>query len=292
MLANVVLPLVLAFIMFSLVIGLRFADFGRVLVRPKAVLVGIGAQMLVLPVVAFVILLFFDLPPAFKVGVMILSFVPGGTTSNMITRLARGDVALSVTLTAVVSIAFVATLPVLIPAAVSHFQGAELGASIPVVALFLKAFLITAVSVTIGVLLRRFLPETMAALHRPVSLVATVLFVVLVLAIIATNLDVLREQLPVLGPVLVLLNVLMLAIGWVLARLSGLDPRASTTVALEAGVQNAGLGMAMGALLWASLGDGSVPDFSVYALPSAAYGVLMYLVTASFVAWRFLANKD
>ena len=247
--------------------------------------------MLVLPVVAFILLLFFDLPPAFKVGVMILSFVPGGTTSNMITRLARGDVALSVTLTAVVSIIFVVTLPILIPASVGHFQSAELGASIPVVELFLKAFLITAVPVTIGVLLRQFLPDTMAAAHGPVSLVATILFVVLVLAIIGTNLDVLRAQLPVLGPVLILLNVVMLAIGWFLARLSGLEGRAATTVALEAGVQNAGLGMAIGAILWASLGDGSVPDFSVYALPSAAYGVLMYFVAAPFVLWRFFANR-
>ncbi|MAW53090.1 MAG: bile acid:sodium symporter [Geminicoccus sp.] len=291
MLANVVLPLVLAFIMFSLGIGLRFADFGRVFVRPGAVAVGLVAQMLILPVVAFVTLLFFDLPPAFKVGVMILSFVPGGTTSNMITRLARGDVALSVTLTAVVSIIFVVTLPILIPASVGHFQSAELGASIPVVELFLKAFLITAVPVTIGVLLRQFLPDTMAAAHGPVSLVATILFVVLVLAIIGTNLDVLRAQLPVLGPVLILLNVVMLAIGWFLARLSGLEGRAATTVALEAGVQNAGLGMAIGAILWASLGDGSVPDFSVYALPSAAYGVLMYFVAAPFVLWRFFANR-
>ena len=291
MLANVVLPLVLAFIMFSLGIGLRFADFGRVFVRPRAVAVGVVAQMLILPVVAFVTLLFFDLPPAFKVGVMILSFVPGGTTSNMITRLARGDVALSVTLTAVVSIIFVVTLPILIPASVGHFQSAELGASIPVVELFLKAFLITAVPVTIGVLLRQFLPDTMAAAHGPVSLVATILFVVLVLAIIGTNLDVLRAQLPVLGPVLILLNVVMLAIGWFLARLSGLEGRAATTVALEAGVQNAGLGMAIGAILWASLGDGSVPDFSVYALRSAAYGVLMYFVAAPFVLWRFFANR-
>ncbi len=183
MLANVVLPLVLAFIMFSLGIGLTLRDFRRVFTRPRAVVLGVLAQMLVLPVVAFVLLLFFDLPPAFKVGVMILSFVPGGTTSNMITRLARGDVALSVTLTAVVSIAFVVTLPFLIPAAVGFYQGAELGSSIPVFELFLKAFLITAVPVAIGVLLRHFLPNAMEVITRPVSMAATVLFVVLVLAI-------------------------------------------------------------------------------------------------------------
>ena len=291
MLANVVLPLVLAFIMFSLGIGLRFADFGRVFTRPKAVLVGVVAQMLILPVVAFVILLFFDLPPAFKVGVMILSFVPGGTTSNMITRLARGDVALSVTLTAVVSLAFVVTLPLLIPAAVSFYLGAALGASIPVLELFLKAFLITAVPVTVGVLLRQFLPAALQAIERPVAIAANLLFVVLVLAIIATNLDILQEQLPVLGPALILLNGVMLLIGWFLARLSGLEGRPATTIALEAGVQNAGLGMAIGAILWASLGDGSVPDFSVFALPSAAYGVLMYFVAAPFVLWRFFANR-
>ena len=247
--------------------------------------------MLVLPVVAFVLLLFFDLPPAFKVGVMILSFVPGGTTSNMITRLARGDVALSVTLTAVVSIAFVVTLPFLIPAAVGFYQGAELGTSIPVFELFLKAFLITAVPVAIGVLLRQFLPNAMQAITRPVSMAATVLFVVLVLAIISTNLDLLMEQLPVLGPMLILLNVIMLALGWTIAKIGGLSGRPATTIALEAGVQNAALGMAIGAILWASLGDGSVPDFSVYALPSATYGVMMYFVTAPFVLWRFIANK-
>jgi BASS family bile acid:Na+ symporter len=291
MLANIVLPLVLAFIMFSLGIGLTLRDFRRVLTRPGAVVLGVLAQMLILPVVAFVLLLFFDLPPAFKVGVMILSFVPGGTTSNMITRLARGDVALSVTLTAVVSIAFVVTLPFLIPAAVGFYQGAELGASIPVFELFLKAFLITAVPVAIGVLLRQFLPNAMEAITRPVSMAATVLFVVLVLAIISTNLDLLMEQFPVLGSMLILLNVIMLALGWTIARIGGLNGRPATTIALEAGVQNAALGMAIGGILWASLGDGTVPDFSVYALPSATYGAMMYFVTAPFVLWRFIANK-
>ncbi|MGB1157712.1 MAG: bile acid:sodium symporter family protein [Alphaproteobacteria bacterium] len=290
MLASVVLPIVLAFIMFSLGIGLTLKDFGRVLTRPRAVLIGAVAQMLVLPIIAFVLLLFFDLPPAFKVGVMILSFVPGGTTSNMITNLARGDVALSVTLTGLVSIAFVVTLPLLVPAAVSFYQGAELGAAIPLVELFLKAFLITAVPVGLGVALRHFLPATMQGLHRPISLVAGVLFVVLVLVIILTNLDLLREQLPVLGPLLILLNLVMLAVGWFMARLGGLGGKAATTVALEAGVQNATLGIAIGAILWTALGDGSAPDFSVYALPSAAYGVTMYVCALPFVLWRARAN--
>ena len=104
-------------------------------------------------------------------------------------------------------------------------------------------------------------------------------------------LDLLMEQLPVLGPMLILLNVIMLALGWTIAKIGGLSGRPATTIALEAGVQNAALGMAIGAILWASLGDGSVPDFSVYALPSATYGVMMYFVTAPFVLWRFIANK-
>ena len=292
MLTSVVLPLVLAFIMFSLGISLTLGDFARVLTRPRASLVGAVCQMLFLPIVAFLLLQVFKLPPELQVGVMILSFVPGGVTSNMITRFGRGDVALSVTLTAVISLLFLLTLPILIPASVGYFQGAELAAAIPVASTVLSAFLIAVVPVAIGVLLREFFPGPMQAIQNVVSIVAAVLFVVVVLAAIATNWDILMANLPVLGPVLILLNLIMLAVGWFVARGAGLNGKSATTVAIEAGVQNALMGIVVGNLLWAALGDGTDPAFSTYALPAAAYGVTMYIVTAPFVFWRFMANRN
>ena len=286
MLTTVVLPLALAIIMLSLGMGLTFADFTRVATRPLAFLVGLVCQMLLLPLVAFVILQAVDLPATLEVGLMILSFCPGGITSNMLTKLARGDVALSVTLTGVISVLFIVTLPILVPWAVSSFQGAELASQIDVLALVIPIFVLTVVPVAIGVLMRTFIADFTIAAERWVSLAATILFVLVVVAAVVTNLDLLLSQIAVLGPVTIALNAAMLLIGFAAARLVGLGVAQGTTVGVEVGVQNATLGLQVAAMLWLMLGDGTTPQFSEYALPSALYGVLMYFVVAPFIWWR------
>ena len=180
MVTTIILPLALAFIMFSLGLGLKFADFTRVLTRPKDFTVGAACQLLLLPAVAFLLVLWVPMAPEIKVGVMLLSFVPGGVTSNMLTKFARGDVALSISLTAVISLLFLVTLPLLIPATVSFFQSAELASQLSITETVIQTFLITAVPVAIGLLVSELLNDVATRARRICTMVASFLFAMFV----------------------------------------------------------------------------------------------------------------
>lgn len=272
MLIDVALPLSLAFIMFSLGYGLTFADFGRVLSMPRAVLVGMLGQVVLVPVVAFVLLQVFSLPPALAFGVMILSFCPGGVTSNILTKLAGGTVALSITLTAVVSLLSVLTVPVLVGWASGVFLGADAPA-INVSAIGLSMFAITAVPVLIGLLVRFVATNFAERTEGAVSVAAVVLFVVIVLAALITNWDLFVANIGRLGPLLVAINVVLLILGILLARVLGLGGGDGLCISIEMGVQNAALGITVAGLVAQS---GGIPE---YAVPAALYGITMYIVT-------------
>lgn len=278
MLIDVFLPLSLAFIMFSLGLGLTPADFGRVARMPKAFALGAVAQVVLLPLIAFALLQVFALEPALAVGVMILAYAPGGVTSNIITKLAGGAVALSVSLTAVVSLLSVLTVPLLVAFAVAYFMGED-APVVDVTALGLTMFAMTAVPVGIGVALRRFATGFATRFEPVASKIATGLFVVIILGALAANWELFVSNLPVLGPLLVVLNAIMLAVGYALARFGGLALRERIAVAIEAGVQNGSLAITVGALV---AGGDSLGPFS---LAAGVYGITMYFVALPFVLW-------
>ncbi|WP_299373142.1 bile acid:sodium symporter family protein [uncultured Tateyamaria sp.] len=278
-LINVVLPLSLAVIMLSLGVGLTFADFGRVLRMPKAFAIGAVAQVVVLPIVAYVTVLTFGLRAEIAVGVMLLSFCPGGVTSNMVSRLARGDVALSVSLTAVISLLSILTVPVLAAWTVVHFMGAS-APDVSVTDLAIAMFLITTLPVLIGVLFRHFAPGAAMAIEPFLTRLATLLFLLIVLAALAGNWGIFVENLADIGPALIVLNLVLLILGLAIARGAALAWNQAKTVSIETGIQNATLGITMAALI-----SGQTDGFSTMALPSAVYGITMYLVAAPFVIW-------
>ena len=176
-LLSVFLPLSLAFIMFSLGLGLTLADFARVVAQPKAFFAGAVSQLVLLPLIAFILLQFFRLEPELAVGVMILAFCPGGVTSNIMTKLAGGAVALSVTLTGIVSLVSVVTVPLLVAWSANWFMG-QAAPDIDVTALALAMFAITAVPVAIGVAIRHFANTLATRIEPTVMRIATVLFIV------------------------------------------------------------------------------------------------------------------
>ena len=272
MLIDVALPLSLAIIMFSLGYGLTPADFGRVLSLPRAAITGIFGQVVLLPVVALVALMLVDLPPALAFGVMLLSFCPGGVTTNILTKLAGGTVALSITLTAVVSLLSVLTVPILVSWAATRFLG-EAAPTINVTSIAVTMFAITAVPVIIGMLVRYFANAFAERTERTVSIVATVLFVVIIAAALATNWDLFVANIGTLGPVLVVFNVVLLILGVLVSRWVGLTGSDGLTISIEMGVQNGTLGIAVAGLVAQSSG---IPEF---ALPAAVYGITMYIVT-------------
>jgi BASS family bile acid:Na+ symporter len=278
-LLEVFLPLSLAFIMISLGISLTIADFARVAKTPIGFSIGALAQVVLLPVIAFCLLMVFPLPPELALGVMILSFCPGGVTSNILTRLAGGTLALSITLTAVFSLLAVITVPLLVVWNAEYFMGVA-APDVQVTSLGIAMFLITAVPVGIGIACRHLMPSFADRIESGAAKIATVLFVVIVVGALASNWDVFAANIGLIGPVLILLNVIMLAVGFGLAKAAGLSHADSVAISLEAGVQNATLGIAVGGLI-AGVSDG-IPTL---AMPSGVYGITMYFVTLPFILW-------
>ena len=278
-LITVFLPLALAIIMLSLGLGLTIDDFRRVVLEPKAFAIGAVAQLVLIPLVAYGLAVLFRLPPELAVGMMILSFCPGGVTANLLTKLAGGEVALSISLTGVISLVTVFTMPVLVVLAADHFMGLDAPA-VNVTALGVSMFLITFVPVVAGIAIRRFAEGFAVSLDAVLSRIAVVLFVVVVLGALAANWRLFIENLALLGPGLVILNVVLLAAGMGLARAFGLTRREGKAIAIETGIQNATLGITVGSLIVEQAS--ALPPFS---LPSAVYGITMYLVSVPFVMW-------
>lgn len=279
-LITVFLPLALAVIMFSLGLGLTLADFARVAAQPKAFGIGAFSQLVTIPLVAWAIATAFGLPPELAVGLMILSLCPGGVTSNILTKLARGDLALSISLTGIISLVAVFTMPPLVAFFARHFMGLD-APPVDVTRLGISMFLITAAPVVAGILFRRYAEGVALSIEPFVEKLALVLFVIVVAGALAANWSLFVANLAILAPSLIVLNVALLAIGLALGRFFALGPAQSTAIAIETGIQNATLGITVGSLIAEQAG--ALPPFS---LPSGVYGITMYLVTIPFVLWR------
>ena len=279
LLINVGLPLSLAIIMLSLGVGLHVADFRRVLTRGYPFAIGALSQVLLLPIAAFITVKLFALPPEIAVGFMLLSFCPGGVTSNILSKLAKADVALSVSLTAVISLLSMLTVPILAAWSITYFMGED-APEVSITGLAIALFLITTLPVAIGVSLRHFAPAFAERIDAPLSKLATVLFVLIVLAALAGNWQLFIDNLGIMGAGLVTLNIALLAIGLGLARAAKLSWNESKTVSIEAGIQNSTLGITLAALI-----TGTDSGFSPLALPSAVYGIMMYVVALPYIAW-------
>ena len=285
---DVVLPLSLAYIMFSLGLGLRVSDFGLILSEPKAFAVGLGNQMIVLPIVGFGIANIFDLSGEMAVGLMILACCPGGVTSNILTKLSGGDTALSISYTAVVSVLSVITLPLIVGFSMNHFMGTA-SPDIEILELGITMFLLTSVPVIIGMLIRRYSESTANRIDSLVGKIAAGLFMIIVIAAIASEFDTLMNNIGTLGPAILVLNILMLGIGWKSATILDLENDQATTVSIESGIQNATVGITIGGLILAPEAGATL---SVLSLPSGVYGVLMYIVIAPFLYWRINASRE
>jgi BASS family bile acid:Na+ symporter len=297
---TVALPLALAFIMFSLGISLTPADFTFALRRPQPLLAGVLSQVVLLPVVAFLLIRGFGLTGELAVGVLVLACCPGGITSNVMTRLARGDVALSISFTALASLITMVTLPLIVSAAGRALMGAPLP-GVGITGLGLKMFVMTTLPVLLGVLLRQRRPGLAGRWERPCDRLATGLFALILAITILGEWQTLIDNLASLGPVLLCLNVGMLAIGTAVAALLKLPPPQVSCVAIESGFQNGTVGIAVGALLAsAAAGDAgaaaagaaagaagaAVGGLSAFSLPSGVYGVLMMITILPYLAWR------
>jgi len=278
---DVVLPIALAFIMFSLGLGLTRADFFLVFKEPKAFAIGVFNQMIVLPIIGFIVVILSGLEGELAVGLMILACCPGGVTSNILTKLAKGDTALSISYTAVISVISVFSLPLIVGLSMSYFMG-EVAPDIDILGLGITMFLLTTLPVLIGMTIRHQATEIAKSIEKAVNSIAAILFVIIVIAAIASEWDTLVENIGTLGPSVIMLNVLMLGIGYQSAKFFNIEVSKATTVSIETGIQNATVGITIGGLIMASPDGG----LSTLSLPSGMYGVLMYLIITPFIYWR------
>ncbi len=272
LLAEVLLPVAIAAIMGSLGLALTPADFRRVLVAPRGVAIGMLNLALISPLLAFAMAELFALPPELAVGLVLLGASPGGMLANMLTHLSRGDTALSITMTAISSVASVVTVPLFLGLSSDHFGAGELGdVSMPgVVAL---VFAITIVPVTIGMTLRQRWPERVAVAYPRVRAGSLALFGLVVVGAIASEYDTVAENVEAVAGAAVALNLAAMTISFAISRLARLDSRQATAIALELGVHNSTLAIAVGASLASEL-----------TIPAAVYSSFM-VVSGGLFAW-------
>lgn len=275
-LTELFLPLALAIIMFGMGLSLKPIDFKRILVYPKAVSLGLFNQLVLLPLVAFLIANLLQLPPELAVGLMILAACPGGATSNLITHLAKGDGALSITLTAFSSLITVMTIPFLINFAIGYFIPGGEEQKLEVLGTVVAVLAITIIPVAIGMLVLKKAPELAHRLDNPFRRISAVFFIIIVLAAILKEKNNLVQFFIEAGPASLALNLATLGLGFGLAKFSKLDFKQSLTIAIESGIQNGTLGITIAATLMVN---------SVMAIPSAIYSLIMFGTAALIIFW-------
>lgn len=275
LLVGVGLPIALFVIMTGIGLTLTVGDFRREAAAPRGMIVGAAAQLLLMPVLGIAIVALLGLDGAIAIGVVIAATVPGGTTSNVIAFLSRANVALSIVLTVVASLATVLTIPLVVELAIGWFGGGEEAVSLPVLRTIGQLVGIVLVPVVLGMVVRARAPERAARAERAASAFGAVILVALIIGIaleLGSDVPVFLRQ---AGPAVVLLNVAGLVVGGLVGWLGGLPPRDRLTIAIELGVKNATLGILVATLL-----SDTQP---LYGAPSAVYGLLMYVSAALVV---------
>ncbi|MCE2497343.1 MAG: bile acid:sodium symporter family protein [Flavobacteriales bacterium] len=266
-LTAVFLPLALGVIMLGMGMTLTLNDFKRVVVYPKAVALGLVNQLLLLPIIAYGAIWIFGLQAELAVGLMILAACPGGATSNLISHLAKGDVALSITLTAISSLVTVISIPLITNWAIVHFMpnGAEM--QLDVTKTVISVIVITVVPVSIGMILHRYKPGFCGRMEKPVKIMSAVFLFLIIVAAILKEKENIIDFFAQAGPAALALNVAMLSLGFFSAKLFSLNSKQSRTISIETGIQNGTLGITIAATL---IGN------SQMTIPSAIYSLIMF----------------
>lgn len=271
---NLLLPISLGIIMLGLGLSLTLADFARVVRYPKAVVIGLTMQMLVLTGAAFLICVVFKLPPELAVGVMLLAAAPGGATANIYSHLARGDVALNITLTAINSALSLLTLPFIIGFALQYFMASDQYVPPPFKKI-IEVGLIILLPVILGMTVRNRAPAFAAKMEKPIRIFSVLLLALLIVATVAQSWEVLVTYFPIVGLACLTFNLLSMAVGYSVPLAVKLPQKQAIAIAMEIGIHNGTLA------IFIALNVLNSPAMSV---PAAIYSLIMF-VTAGIFAW-------
>ena len=279
---QIFLPISLAIIMFGMGLTLVVGDFGRLFTYPKAVIVGLCNQLIFLPLIGFSIILLFDLSSSMAIGIMILALCPGGPTSNLITQVARGNIGLSVTLTALASLITVFTIPIILSKAITYFTG-ETGVVIelPIVQTMLQILIITVLPVSIGMVIRKKNEGFALRMEKPMRTASTVLFVIIFLLVMIANKDLIVEAMKEVGLATLLLNLSTMALGYITARAFRIKGKSQISITIESGIQNGTLAFVIATTILNNVEMG---------LPTGAYSIWMF-ITGGILMWRLGVSK-
>jgi BASS family bile acid:Na+ symporter len=276
-LTEIGLPVALGIIMFGLGLGLTVADFRRVGQHPRAVVVALGCQLVLLPAVCFGLVLLFDLPWQLAVGMMLLAASPGGTTANLFSHLFHGDVALNITLTAINSIISIGTLPLITNLAIDYFDRGD-DVSMPLDEV-VKVFLLILVPVGLGMLVRAAKPAFAGAMDKPVRIASAVILAILVLGILLDERDNVGDYLADVGLAAALFCAISLVVGYAVPRAFGVVEDQAIASSMEIGVHNGTLAIFVAE---------NVLDSTEIAVPAAVYSLLMFFLAAG---WGSLISR-
>lgn len=273
--SGVLLPASLGIIMLGLGMTLHPADFRRILSQPKAVLIGLGVQMLLLTAICFGLCLLLQLPPELAVGMMLLAAAPGGASANIYSHLAGGDVALNITLTAVNSLLCLLSLPLIVGFSLAYFMAADQAVP-PPFGKIIEVGVIILLPVAIGMGIRRTWPQWSDRVEKPLRVFSVLLLALLVALTMIQQWQLLAEYAAIIGLACVLFNVLSLLIGYTVPLALKLPRRQAIAIAMEIGIHNGTLALFVAF---------TVLDNSVLAVPAAFYSISMFITAGLFAAW-------
>ena len=267
-------PIALALIMLGLGLGLTIRDFTRVISQPRDFFVGFVCQLILLPIIAFILIKIFNTPIELALGVMIIAAAPGGVTSNILTKFAGGDVALSISLTAIISLISIFSVPFIVFKSADILQVSYLSQDISMMGISLKMFLVVTLPVVVGMLIRRFATNFITSKTKIIQKISIILFVIVFLAIWIEEWDKIVSFLVRAGTITLTLNVIMMVVGYYVAKIlaSGVEQR--KCISLECGLQNGTLAVFVSTQLF---------DDIVYLVPTAAYALIMFITSLAFV---------
>ncbi|EMY82705.1 solute:Na+ symporter, BASS family protein [Psychroflexus gondwanensis ACAM 44] len=285
LISKVFLPLALAIIMLGMGMTLIITDFTRVIKYPRAILIGLTNQLIFLPIIGFSLAIAFNLNPVMAVGLMILASCPGGPTSNLITQVCKGNIALSVTLTAVASLVSILTIPFILSYALEYFgSNTDVRIELPIIDTILQIMGITVIPISIGMLIRKHKTSFAKRMEKPMRTASTVIFILVFIAVLAANADKLIDGMKEAGLVTLVLNIATMGLGYLTARLFKLNLKNTISITIESGIQNGTLALVIAT---------SILNNVEMGIPIGAYAIWMFL-TAGILMWQLgkIPNSD
>jgi len=271
---DVILPLALAFIMFVLGLGLTGADFLRVVKQPRDFFVGFFSQILILPIIAFILVKVWPIAPELAIGVMIIAAAPGGVTSNLLTSFAKGDVALSISLTAIISLLCVLTIPFIVLTSVELFGASGADSNISLIGMSRDMFLIVTVPVILGMLLRKISYKIATKFETIAKKISIILFILVLLGAIAAERENVIFYFAEAGLITLTLNVVMMVVAYYVAQLLVSGTKQKKCITIECGLQNGTLAIFVATSIF---GGG------MYVIPAATYSLIMFATSLIFI---------